>query len=175
MLQYSSIFVCAVLAKCVCVHCIVPHWITFWLSECVCVCVCVGHASEWVNERMLCICSIVLLLRCMPWHSCWSWICFRSYHDHNNIINNFKCFMFTFVMASVLISGAWCCVYSPRCVLLFEQTTISRLICGSSWFIRFFCSLCMRLLFALFLFFRARCLLDASLFASLSFAFYRCS
>lgn len=34
----------------------------------------------------------------------WSWICFRSYHDHNNIINNFNCFMFSFAMAAVLIS-----------------------------------------------------------------------
>lgn len=36
--------------------------------------------------------------------SCGSWICFRSYHDHNNIINNFNCFMFTFAMAALLIS-----------------------------------------------------------------------
>lgn len=86
-------------------------------------CILYWTASFDGHIELLCCCNA-----CHGIHG-WSWICFRSYHDHNNIINNFNCFMFTFVMASVphVISFGMLLFLD---VLWFEQTTNSRLIFG---------------------------------------------
>lgn len=81
---------------------------------------------------MLCMvyteCMFCMLLSCL-------WICFHSYHDHNNIINNFNCFMFSCAMAVVLISFL-VCYFLYYC----SKTTISRLIFGDGCRVYFFCA-----------------------------------
>lgn len=77
---------------------------------------------------------IELLCCWNAWHGIhgWSWICFWSYHDHNNIINNFNCFMFTFVMASVP-HIVWDAVI-PRCIMVWTDDEFASYFLAVAWF-----------------------------------------